>query len=366
MALVNMTISESVIGEELNDPDEYFEVSELDVYLDEDSNLIVHSMEVADESDDSPLREATQNKISSFQKALEWRKDWKKPKVFNHELIHLDRMNPISVALFGDEQGPSRQFPCLREWIESAPSAKALTPMYYPFETRLVGDALADGEFNGAEIDENSHNFFLNGLDAIAIRTRARLLETIANNDLSGDAKKWVSLACGAAIPVFNALGTRTSEIHLDLVDIDPEALAFAGKLAKKRELIEGEHYDLIESDLDSELMRGDQLLNRLGVGETDLVDMMGIFEYFRPDTAALLLKRAYELVKPGGTIVIANMLSDRPQLDFNERGVGWPGIFPRSLKEIGEIIEDSGITSTSVDVYIPQDGVYAVVEIKK
>jgi hypothetical protein len=360
-----MTINETLSPYERPDKPESFDVQELDTFLDKESNLIVHSMHVDDESMYGDRFEETQAKIERLQKALEWRKDWQKPKVFRNKLIHTDKLNPVSIILFGDENGPSRQFPCLREWIESAPSAKALTPMYFPFETHLVGDATQEGDFNGAEIDENSHDFFLYGLDAIAIRTRARLLEMIAKKDLTSDAKEWISLACGGAIPVINTFD-KNRDIHLDLVDVDPEALAFADKLAKRKNLEKDVDYSVHESDLESDLMYGDKLLRKFGKEKSDLIDMMGIFEYFRPQTASVLLEKAFELVKTNGTLVIANMLSNRPQSDFNERGIGWPGIFPRSLSEISEILEYSGIKPQSVDVYIPEDGIYAVLEIKK
>ena len=62
--------------------------------------------------------------------------------------------------------------------------------------------------------------------------------------------------------------------------------------------------------------------------------------------------------------LVVANMLSDRPQLAFNQRGAGWPHIYPRSIDELVRLVELAGLPLDRTTVHVPQDGVYAVVEI--
>jgi hypothetical protein len=59
-------------------------------------------------------------------------------------------------------------------------------------------------------------------------------------------------------------------------------------------------------------------------------------------------------------------MLSSRPELAFNQRGIGWPKIYPRSLEGIAGIAAAADMPLDKMTVTVPEDGVYAVVEIKK
>ncbi|MBC7943150.1 class I SAM-dependent methyltransferase [Candidatus Saccharibacteria bacterium] len=329
-----------------------------------ESGLYVSYMDVADISDHSPYKEKqeVQAIIANLDQQLRQNLDWQAPQVVDGELDRTS-LNPVSAWLYGEN------FPCLTEWRESVPSASALSNLYLPQETHLPGNINdGDGLFNGTEIDTTTHSFFLNGLDCIAIRTRAQLMKMIASRTISKDEAKthWVSLACGAAIPVFETLGDSHADVRLDLVDVDPDALEFAKRFALKHSLVEGEDFTLFNRHLVRDLIVTDKLVAELGENEADMVDMMGIFEYFKPEPAAVMLKNAFRLVKPGGVLVLANMLSTRPQLDFNLRGVGWPYIKPRSLEEISEIILGAGLSLDDAEVYIPKDGIYAVVEIRK
>lgn len=96
------------------------------------------------------------------------------------------------------------------------------------------------------------------------------------------------------------------------------------------------------------------------------MVDALGIFEYFDDQRSVLFLKNAYRLVRPGGVMVAANMLSDRPELAFNQRGIGWPKIFLRSREELKQLVVRAGVPVDCMAMTIPEDGVYAVVEMRK
>jgi hypothetical protein len=59
-------------------------------------------------------------------------------------------------------------------------------------------------------------------------------------------------------------------------------------------------------------------------------------------------------------------MLEDRDQLTFNQRGVAWPGVKPRSIDNLVDMVAAAHIDTDSVVVTISEDGVYAVVEVHK
>jgi hypothetical protein len=110
-------------------------------------------------------------------------------------------------------------------------------------------------------------------------------------------------------------------------------------------------------------------------------VEILGLFEYLKPEDwhyryqkvfikgkkklagAKSFLAAAFSYVAPGGSLILGNMLNSHPHLDFTLHVVEWPHIQPRSIDEVVEIIQGSGIGSNEygLDIYVPDDGVYAV-----
>lgn len=170
------------------------------------------------------------------------------------------------------------------------------------------------------------------------------------------------------AIPVLEALRTAKldgQKVHLSLVDDDPVALRWAETMAAQEGLNVGEQLTLLKRHLVHTLIRSDDLVLELGEHQAELVDALGIFEYFNDVDAVIFLQRALRLVKPGGAVIVSNMLTTSPQIDFILRCIGWAHIFPRSLQQLQDIHLAAGIPVENVTVIVPKDGVYAVMEIR-
>ncbi len=80
---------------------------------------------------------------------------------------------------------------------------------------------------------------------------------------------------------------------------------------------------------------------------------------------ARQFLENSYRLVKPGGRLIVGNMLDTHPQLGFTLNVIQWPHIKPRSIDEVVGLIRQAGIEDP-IDVQIPKDGVYAIYTIRK
>lgn len=252
---------------------------------------------------------------------------------------------------------------CMTRWAEGMPSARALYPLQRP-----TGGVLHDG----TPIDAYAEAVFCHMPDAIGIRTRAEIMAACAlelSRKLKGDVE-WMSLACGAAIPVLDALEKFKAEFpdkkaKLTLVDIDESALAFAEQLAEEQGLEHGADFTTERADLIAELIMSSKLAEGRR-GSMDMIDMLGIFEYMRDGAAARMLKNAQEMLKPGGVMVIGNMLKSHPNLRVNQDLIEWPSIRPRDLNDMRGILEKAGIDLDNVSVFIPEDEVYAVFAITK
>lgn len=237
--------------------------------------------------------------------------------------------------------------------------------------------------------------------DAIAVRLRAEVATDLIVEHAKGRTDQRgeyniTSLACGAAGPMLTMV-PRLQQSGVDvgkvsLVDWDVMALATAKSLAETEglsDLVELKRQDLLRSDLTS------------AVKNADVVDLLGLFEYF-PDSidagsamhegiskklkalrpgaemsalAGGLIKLAgkpikYPLasnflrevgrgMKPGSAIVFGNMLKDRHhQTMFNQV---WPTLFQRTVSEVIELVESAGFPKECLEVRVAKDGVYSV-----
>lgn len=286
------------------------------------------------------------------------------------------------------------EFPDMGKWMSMVPTAAALHPLYAPEERKFA---------NGEEYDEHTAAWFKNVADARGIRSRAKIMQDVLIDhvrDTDGTAQQWLSLASGAAQPMFATLNQIAQEGEyplpfVTLADKDKSALGLAKGYATGHGL---------ESQIDTRNLnvlarrglsysRGEGVAGTVGAAvmrargklleeSYDAVDAVGIFEYLnRPDWkytydkvvktstklagAETFLKNAYQLVKPGGTLVIGNMLDTHPQLEFTLNVIQWPHIQPRSIDEMIDIAKSVGIEG-EIDVYIPEDGVYAIYAFRK
>lgn len=331
-----------------------------------DTAVRIEHVRISDGYETRDGRAETQAMVVHMDQMLIENPDWQAP-TYNpaNRTMSLDMDNASSLALYDNNE-------TLQEWFADAAQAQAtaLYPLQRPDADRLV---------SGGAINERSRAFFYHGLDAIGIRTRAKIMTEIASRTLDDrPGARWISLACGGAVPVIDALKEcqNLEMVHLDLVDIDPDALSFASYLAMHEAQLqqvpafhsenELRSYTVHEMNLIRGLIASDSLVDGFGEGSSDMVDALGIFEYFSKKDSTAFLKNAYRMVRDDGVMVIANMLSDRPQLEFNRRGVGWPKLYPRSIEEISQIIVDAGIDPEKATIIIPEDHIYAVVEIRK
>lgn len=346
--------------------DTYVSPIVLDEVVDERGVTLRH-VRVKDISEQSPTREAMQDRIAAYDKYLVENPDLLPPQ--SGDDGQLFDLNVVSAEIYDS--------PGMRDWRrELVPNAEALIPMQRPDITNLPLYRVFSraGEIvdikGGQEVDEVARSFYTDALDSIGIRTRAAVMSDTARRYVQpGEHSKWVSLACGAALPVLEALkvvSRNGADAHLTLVDYNQGTLLTAQEMAEGGGLVEGDQFSIKNRNLVTDMIISDKFVQEYGEESAAMVDALGIFEYFNDERSAAFLHNSYRLVKPGGALVIANMLSSRPELDFNQRGIGWPKIYPRSIKEIIDIVAAAGIDTGAVTVTIPEDGVYGVVEIKK
>ena len=256
---------------------------------------------------------------------------------------------------------PARR-PALTHWRRHhVPTAAALVPLQRP-DRRMLAD--------GTPFSSHDDDWYRHSLDAIGIRSRAAVMGDVLQRSVAATGKRthrWLSLACGASIPVFEtarALRAAGHSVEITLADFDGNALELARDLA-------GE-YDLTGC---VELARLNVLNpERLAAFESasyDVIDILGLFEYLpvadrvteRRETlgAVGLLREARRLLAPGGTLVFANMLDSHPRLAFLLNVIQWPHLLPRSVSEVEALMREAGLPADGTSAFVAEDGVYAV-----
>lgn len=280
-------------------------------------------------------------------------------------LSKIDLANPATARWIGFA-------PSTEHWLSTIPTAAALDVLYDPNSGAYP---------SGVPMDEGSRSIFRNVADAQGIRSRAAVMRAVLLEQAMAAPHplRWLSLACGAAQPVIATMAeiARRADAgapNAVLADADTQALRLASRYADEHDL--RHHTEIVKANV----------LDRHGFrkweGKFDAVDAVGLLEYLKPQNwsytyrgvihsrrtmagAETFLRNAYACVKPGGMLVVGNMLDTHPQLGFTMDVVQWPHIQPRSIGEMLDIYEGAGLFG-HVDVYLPTDGVYAVYVVRK
>lgn len=295
----------------------------------------------------------------------------------------IDDTNPATCELI-------TRVPGVEDWLELIPTAAALDLLYDPSIERLA---------NGKPVSPAVRDWACNILDAHGIRSCGEIVQDILTKQaidqasLGATEQQWVSLACGAAQPVCHALrhikesGNPTPRVTL--VDLDRSALRAAQTYAqamKVKQSIDVRCMNILRPQglalpaVDAQTnVAARALRRRVGLegAAYDAVDAVGILEYV-PEAlsdesptalqvnAATFLANAAQLVKSGGLLLVGNMRDTHPQLGFTLNVVQWPHIQPRSIETMQRIVEVAGLGDWRVDVYCPDDGVYAVYAMRR
>jgi hypothetical protein len=278
--------------------------------------------------------------------------------------LYVDRQNIAADDLYYENNRETQMF----EWGHQMMQAIALEPLQ---NLSKGGQFLTLGH-----LDRRSLERFMYMPDGRGLRSRqhiyADLLVEQAKNT-PGDTLNIVSLGSGAAVPNIEASQKIEREVgkHVawQFFDIDPNALHNAQRMTSAAGLhlstfdfgpksINPEHPGFAgRSYIEARHIENESL---------DAVDALGLWEYLEYNQAKMFLKMMYPKLKPGASMIISNMREKRPHPEYNKRAVGWPKVIMRNDEDLLQIVHDAGMDTELVRITTPEDGVYAVMEIRK
>ncbi len=258
------------------------------------------------------------------------------------------------------------QSPGLNEWRTKVPSSQSLVDLMDPLSNN--------------QIDYVARKWLSLSTDARAIRNRAAVMSKTVEEFVYGSEKdkefKWLSIACGTALPVMLIANKADIKTQLYLADFDLRALEstkriaaeidFQGKIFKPSDCgMKNDRINIFKKEDMHQL--GKHLDDK--VGRPELCDMLGIFEYTGEELgidSAEFLRTGYDMLSPGGRLIFGQMRSSRKMSDFTMGVVCWPWVKMRSPEEVMEIINKANIPLSSTTLYLTDDGVYIVGVIDK
>jgi len=188
---------------------------------------------------------------------------------------------------------------------------------------------------------------------AEAVRNRRKLIVKVINglhNNISEDRKlKVLSVACGPAFELQDIFQTPRDfdKFHYTLLDQDRAALYEAANVINQ---VEKANKSELKVDYLTESVRTMITTRELTKkwGQFDFIYSLGLFDYLTPPVAKAVLKKLYQILKPGGEIIIGNFHTSNPSRIFMEYWLDWV-LYYRTESDFIELIDPDWKTENSV-----------------
>lgn len=196
--------------------------------------------------------------------------------------------------------------------------------------------------------------------NVIAVRNRLRLVKRELKKALRARLKhepsvRLLSIAAGSARAVLEAVHeeglAHNRNITLVFLDKDPSALAYSKTLAK--DLAVTCPIEWVEATA------GTYLRSSKGKNYFDIVEMVGLLDYFPDDRAVPLFDEIYDVLTTGGTYITGNVIAhdEKPLLS---RFAGWHVIY-REPEELLALLVRSKFTLHNIEVYVEPHRIHSV-----
>jgi SAM-dependent methyltransferase len=183
--------------------------------------------------------------------------------------------------------------------------------------------------------------------NAKAIRNRFKLVKKALKRSirqvlLQDHNVRIASLGCGSARALLELLAEeeRYNSFKLFLIDRSQKALVFGRQLVQDLRLscpikwVRAQIWEAAEICLDF---------------RPNLIEMVGLLDYFDDEEASNLLNMAYRMLAPGG-ILIAGNIKNNIERPFITKIIRWPMVY-REPHELGEIISRGGFGPKNIAI---------------
>jgi SAM-dependent methyltransferase len=262
-------------------------------------------------------------------------------------------------------------------WAEKLPDPRCLEAVYNPEEGYKVNSLLVIGEAMAALMRHHPL--------AVATRQRAAMQNRVVEQALeqceSGHASI-INLGCGTDTSIFRTIAqfqeanpeSSKPDIEVDLVDISGTALRRSVELAggtsaevklhqKKLNILDRSSYLEFckEKEGTANVVAATGFTEYVG-GSAELV----LGEEGNTTTLEDFISGGFQMLKPGGKLIISQALIDSPLKETLFAGLGWSAFTCREVNEFCASIGNTGIDLDNVEVTITRPRLHAIFTITK
>lgn len=163
---------------------------------------------------------------------------------------------------------------------------------------------------------------------AEAVRARRHVVANAIHrvrDENAGKPLRFLSIASGPATELLDIFDTQQSCEQLQCVLLDQDTYAFDFSRQSVR-AIEERHGVAPDVSFVNESVRTMLRRNQsaLRIGEFDVIYSMGLFDYLTPFVAQAVLGKLYEMLKPGGSVVVGNFHVGNPTRHYMAYWMDW------------------------------------------
>jgi extracellular factor (EF) 3-hydroxypalmitic acid methyl ester biosynthesis protein len=196
---------------------------------------------------------------------------------------------------------------------------------------------------------------------AQAVRNRRRLIPQVLREvldrfpDLPVHGFRFLSVASGPAWEMQDLFldAADVERFHCVLLDQDTEALETAQEGIARIEAARGirARVEYVNESVRT-MLRSRDLAERLGTHH--FIYSMGLFDYLTPPVARAVLARVFELLEPGGTLLVGNYHVGNPTRVYMDYWMDWP-LYYRTEESFLELAD--GVDAATREVTFDETG---------
>ena len=255
---------------------------------------------------------------------------------------HLSDVFKGQSAILREEE--LRNIDCeVRPWLLLSDIAKHVyrKPLGYAGDFQLI-QKIYDNTPRGEDLQSLAlDRCLLNTAPARAVRNRrlfvTNCLRSLVANHRSGKLQI-ISLACGPATEVFDALNVEQTrnKVHFHLVDIDHRAIEDVR--AKAKSLGVEPCITLHRKDITRFLVSDSETV---GLNNIDLAYSIGLIDYFDERHVLRLMNFVHSILRPGGKLILGNFHPNNPLRAFMDYVLDWK-LIHRTADEMNHLCQQS------------------------
>lgn len=200
-------------------------------------------------------------------------------------------------------------------------------------------------ELSEKEIEKRITYFWINMRNAQAVRNRKKIVTAILTNlikeiyEKNGHKEVFIlSIACGSAEAVFDAVVELKLPVRIVLLDKDETALDYCKKEALKSGIKNIQFIHGSTTNFSCYIKK---------IGNPDIIEMIGLTDYLKEPKAINLFSRINVNIAHGGYFLTGNV-SPNSEKWFLWAVINWPMIY-RTKKTLAKIVEASGFKNYEI-----------------